>query len=1001
MKIIKKYCLTLFLVLMSVVVIFCIPVLAQQTGTAAPTPMTPTAIDPACLPTYTINGEKIPSTSPLCPAPAAGSQTIEPAIRAVPIGTAAQQEAIQQELVKSGGELTPQAIEALKQRPEFKNVSPEDVEKGKKILEQKEKKEQIKTEKSEKKELPATGKTVIKEQEEEESLFHRTHKVGKYQDVSLKLNLFGSELFRDAAVRLVTDRKDIPVPAQYIVGPGDEIKLLLWGRLNAQYNLTVDRDGKITVPQIGPLYVAGMTFEQMSKYLVKQAGQVVGTNVDISMGSLKTISVFILGDVKRPGSYTIGSFSTVTDALFMTGGPSSIGSMRRIQVMRKDQLLTTFDLYDLLLKGDKSKDVILQSGDVIFVPVTGPQVGVAGNVKRPAIYELKDKYDLQNLLDYAGGIIPTAYTQQIQVERVVKGENQIVVDINDKNLEKAIDFGLHDADLVKIFSIVDTNVNAIYLNGNVKRPGKYEYKTGMTIHDIIAKPDELLPGTFYDYALIKRLQPPSMEPVLLPFNLGKYLFNQDKTNNIALQPRDQIFIFSKWFFRDKPHFTISGEVRKEGSFDLNENTSVKDAILAAEGLTKEADMEKGEILRSGKNKEYQTIYFNVSKALTDNSQDNIVLQDDDKIIIHSLSERFYKKTVSIEGDVLKPGTYQFTEQMTVKDLVFASGNILESAYMDEAEITSMVIDGGRVSRTELRNFNLRAALSGDPALSVQLKPYDRVFVKKITDWRREEFVNVTGEVKFPGHYAIRKGEKLSSLIDRAGGYTSDAYLRGAAFTRQSVRLMQQESIEEMARRTEKDLLTQGSRQVSASLSVDEVKAKEVELAQKQKFVEIIKKIKATGRMTIRLANQRLLKGSDYDIELKEGDSLHIPQKNSVVNVMGAVMVQASYIYLDKMDYRDYVSMAGGYSDYANTADIFVLKVDGSARRLNRGAFSWNDRQDRWELAAFGESRPAIEPGDTIIVPEKLESIAWLREIRDITQILMNIAVVAGITIAIL
>jgi len=889
-------------------------------------------------------------------------------------------------------------------------------------------------------------------------------------------------------VRVVTDRKDIPVPLKYVVGPGDEVKLLLWGRLNAQYNLTIDREGKITIPNVGPLFVAGMTFEEMSKYLITQAEQIVGTNIDISMGSLKSISIFVLGDVRRPGAYTIGSFATITDALVMVGGVSNIGSMRRIQLRRNNKLITTFDLYDLLLKGDKSKDVILQSGDVIFVPVTGPLVGIAGNVKRPAIYELKDKHDLHTVIENAGGIIPTAYTQQIQVERIIKGEKHVVVDLNDKNLEHASHFNTQDADLVKIFSIVDANVNAVYINGNVKRPGKYEYKPGMTIRDIISKPDELLPETHYDYALIKRLKPPSMEATLIPFNLGKFIFDHDPQHNIALMPQDQIFIFSKWFFQEKPHFSIGGEVRKGGRFDLPENFTIKDAILAAGDLTKEAYLKKGELIRVNKLREYKTVYFNVGKALAGDVSENILLKDEDRImihsmweekwresvsidgevknplgvplmeimrvsdlvfkaggvtrntyydraelyrtdwrtkevtlqeidlgkalandprhnlllkdmdrlVIHSVLEKIFKKTVSIDGDVHKPGTYTLAESMTVRDLVFAAGNVTEAVYLDDAEIASMTVEKGKTAKISVRNFNLRKALVGDVEHNITLKPYDRVFVKRIVDWRREQYVAVSGEITFPGRYMVRKGEKLSSIIERAGGYTEEAYLRGAVFTRQKVREMQQKSIDEITDRLEKELLASSAGAISAALSAEDVQARKSEMEQKKLFIENMRKSKALGRMTIKLAHLRLLRGSEFDIELEDGDSLVIPEKNSSVGVAGAVMSQGAYIYREKAGYQDYINMSGGYTRYADTANVYVLKVDGSARKASSSFINWNNKKDRHELAAFSETDgDYIEPGDVIAVPENFERIAWLREFRDITQILMNTAVASG------
>ena len=403
--------------------------------------------------------------------------------------TAEQRKAVEDAIQQKEGTLTPDAIEALQTRPEFQGLTAKDILQGKEMLDKKgaEKKELDKKERerkdAEKKSLDAVSERKMPGEQGDKSVFERVRNIGKYQEISTALKPFGYDFFQESAVKVVTDRKDIPVPADYTIGPGDEVKILLWGRVNANYSLVVDRNGNITIPQVGPIPVAGLTFEQMSKHLIKQSEQFVGANIDVTMGALKSMQIFVLGDVKRPGAYTIGSFATITDALLIAGGPAGIGTMRNIQLRRKDKVITTFDLYDLLLKGDKSNDTILQAGDVVFVPVAGPIVGIAGNVKRPAIYELKEKYDLNTLFELAGGIIPTAYTQQIQVERIVKNEKQVVVDIDDKQLVKAKNFHLQDVDLVKIFNITEKETNVVFVNGNVKRPGKYEYKPGMRIRD--------------------------------------------------------------------------------------------------------------------------------------------------------------------------------------------------------------------------------------------------------------------------------------------------------------------------------------------------------------------------------------------------------------------------------------------------------------------------------------------------------------------------------------
>ncbi len=1020
--------------------------------------------------------------------------------------TPEQQRAVQSELSRTGGTLTPEAIDKLKAKPEFKGLTPEEVLKGKELLEKKEK--SVERKETEKKETSGIKeKRVIGGDFKDKSLFDRFRFIGEYQDIPLDIKPFGYEIFQEAAVRVVTDTKDIPVPSKYVIGPGDEVKILMWGRVNAQLNLVVDRNGNITVPQIGPIPVAGLTFEDMSKHLIKQSEQIVGANIDITMGALKTMSIFVLGDVRRPGAYTIGSFATVTDALLVAGGPTGIGTMRNIQVRRKDKVIVTLDLYDLFLKGDKSRDVILQAGDVVFVPVAGTVVGIAGNVRRPAVYELRDKFDMQTLFDLAGGMIPTAYTQQIQIERIVKNERQIVIDIDDRNLTKSAHILLQDADFVKVFNIVDMAANVVNLFGNVKKPGKYEYKPGMTIKDILKNEGELLSETYYDYALIKRLEPPLLQTSLMPFSL-KMLFTTPF--NIDLKPMDNIYIFSKWFFFDKPRVTVEGEVRgfpytaaedgrKTGEkqqarlerdtqsleeyrrttgerdgrttgerdgrttgerdgrttgekqtrlerdaqaldefrsasgerqrvritrdekgnlvetpagsvlerqltevekmiveIPWKENMTVRDAILAAGGLTREAYPNEAELYSTDiVTKKVTLRRFDLKKAMSGYPEDNIQLKDFDRIVVHSLQGYTYKKVVFADGEVFKPGTYPYAEKMTVKDLVFAAGNILDSAYLDDADVSFQIIEEGKSATVQHRQINIKKALQDDPEHNLQLLPYSRIFVKKIPQWRYEKFVTMSGEVNFPGRYVISKGEKLSSLIERAGGYTDKAYLRGAYFMRERVRTLQQRTLNEMIIRLEKDLMAESTLRLSTALSAEEVSGLQMQQQGSQRLVDALKKTEVTGRMTVRLANIRLLKGSEYDIELEDNDILFIPTRLDAVNVSGAVLSQGSYIYLDKLNYSDYIDRAGGYSKFADSKNIFVLKVDGSAARIQGGFFNWSSSRDRWEVNGFDDEVKTIEPGDTIVVPEKLQATAWLRGLRDVTQILAQVGIFAS------
>lgn len=627
--------------------------------------------------------------------------------------------------------------------------------------------------------------------------------------VSTSLKQFGYDLFRQPPSTFAPV-ENVPVGHDYVIGPGDELRIAIWGKVEGQWTVAVDRDGNINIPKLGILGVTGLTFRELKDVIHKEFSKYfTGFEMNISMGSLKTIRVYVVGNAERPGAYTVSSLSTLINALFEAGGPSKTGTMRDIQVKRNGATVVSFDMYDFLLRGDKTKDVRLMSEDVIFIPPVGHLAAIAGSVKNPAIYELKNETTISKLIDMAGGLSTVAFTGRIQIERIIDNQRQIVFE-SDYTPVKDAQMVLKSGDILKIFQIV-----------------------------------------------------------------------QDR------------------------------------------------------------------------------------------------------------------HTVKISGAVHREGEYGFTAGMSLKDLVSMSGGLKYYAYNQNAELTRINItnDG---PKTEKIILNLEKALNGDADNNISLQKNDYLFVRSIPEWKLYETVSIQGEVKFPGTYAIKKSEQLSSLIERAGGYTDNAHLRGALFTRERVRELQQLSIEEMIKRLERDLFAEGSLQVSTALSREEIEAKKVEIAQKQKFIEELKTVKATGRLTIRLAHIRLLKGSEYDIELEEGDSLVIPTKNAVVNVAGSVMSPGSFVYSPRLDYKDYIKMAGSYSKYADTGNVYVLKVDGSARQLSSGLLGWNPFKSRWEMAAFGEDIKEIEPGDSIVVPDKLERVAWLRDIKDLTQILMQMAVTAGV-----
>lgn len=629
--------------------------------------------------------------------------------------------------------------------------------------------------------------------------------------VSTSIKQFGYDLFSRSPSSFAP-AEDVPVGPDYVIGPGDEIKVSIWGSIEGQWTSVVDRDGTISLPKLGQLGVTGLTFSQLKIVLNKELSRYyTGFEMNVSMGSLRTIRVYVVGNANRPGSYTISSLSTLLNALFQVGGPSKTGTMRDIRVERNGSTVTHFDLYDLLLKGDKTKDIRLMPEDVIFIPPVGSLVGIAGSVHTPAIYELKGENRISQLVGMAGGLSAVAFKGRVQIERIVENRAQVVFE-----------------------SDLESMAN----------------------------------------------------------------------NALALQSGDLLKVFQ-------------------------------------------------------------------------------VVQD--------------RKIVRLTGAVNRGGEYGFTAGMTVKELISMAGGLKYYAYDKEAELTRVTVTGSG-PKTEKIIINLEKAISGDVNSNIGLKEDDYLFVRAVPEWRLYRTASITGEVRFPGTFTIVKGERLSSLIERAGGYVDGAYLRGAVFQREQVRDVQQKGLDEMVARLERELLAGVSAQASTAVSAEEIQAKKVELESKQAFLEALKRQKASGRIAIRLAHLRLLKGSEYDLELENGDSLYIPTMNSSVSVMGSVMSLGSYIYSEKYNYRDYIDMSGGYTRYADSDNVYVLKVDGSARKFSNGVFSWSNSRSRWEMSAFGGEVKEIEPGDTIIVPEQLSQIAWLREVKDITQILMQMAVIAGVVV---
>lgn len=724
-----------------------------------------------------------------------------------------------------------------------------------------------------------------------------------------ELKQFGYDFFKNSA-QLSQAVDSMPAGDEYLVGPGDVIKLTLWGAVNAQQELVVDRNGEVLIPKVGNVKLWGLTFAKAREVVDAAIGRYFRNyEMNLTLGRLRTIQVYVVGEVESPGSYPISSMSTVINALASAGGPTRNGSLRNIKVTRSSQTFDTVDLYNMLLSGDRSRDLRLQNGDTIFVPVIGSVVAVAGEVKRPAIYELKGTTSLQDMLTMAGGVTASGSTGRIQLERLADNKMRVVQDIVAKSGQSLGDalrqVAVTDRDMVKVFPVQTATRQVVSLKGNVQQPGEYQLKPGMRLADLIPSAQLLLPESYLESVEITRLAPPDFHRERLTANLRKALMGSD-SDNILLQEQDVIKVFSRWEVEDKPK-------------------------------------------------------------------------------------------VAINGAVVNPGVYEYQQGMSVRDLVTAGGSPKRNAYLDSAELSRVIVVG---EKAESRRFqlDLNKALSGDPQHNFVLQPDDVLIVRSVSDWNdaTDKFVKLKGEVRFPGVYTVARGEKLSSVVLRAGGFTDKAYLFGAKFTRRSVREAQQKRMDEVVLRTEKEIMQKQASLATLSTSKEELEATKAALEGLMKSLEQMRRLRAEGRIVLQFANLDELKKSSYDIELEGGDEIDIPQRSSVVHVLGQVYNQTSFVFLpDSAGVGAYLHKAGGPTREAEESEMYIIRADGTVLSRQQSSFGiqWSEGSKSWSFGGFMSSQ--LMPGDTVVVPQKTERIAWMREIKDITQILANIALTAG------
>jgi polysaccharide export outer membrane protein len=649
------------------------------------------------------------------------------------------------------------------------------------------------------------------------------------------LPIYGLSLFENVPTTFApVDR--VPVTADYVLGPGDELLIRAWGQIDLNVHTRVDRNGSIFVPKVGNLNIAGLKYAQVEEFLKSHIGRIYQNfDLNVSMGELRSIDVYVVGQARSPGRYTVSSLSTLTNAIFASGGPSPTGSMRHIQLKRGSTVITDFDLYDLLLDGDKSKDVLLLPEDVIYVAPVGPQIAMGGQVNVPAIYELKRTTDLTEALRLAGGLSTTASGGKVFVEHI---QDRRMHSVEQVSLDASgLAHPIKDGDVVNVTLISPRFENSVTLRGNVAQPGRYPWHEGMRISDLIPNREFLItteywkqqnavalqaqesegrvssttnevrrnaPEINWDYAVVQRMSTQDLSTQLLPFNLGKAILNNDATSNLVLQPGDIVTVFSQ------------------------------------------ADL-------------------------------------------------------------------------------------------------------------------------------------------RVPENKQTKLVRLDGEFEAAGIYRAQTDERLRGLVLQAGGLTPSAYLYGAVFTRDSARVEQQERLDMMIAQTEQQVARQAAQMAQNARNSDEVTAARAALEAQHASLDKLRQLRADGRIVLNLHPNDQTMDAIPDITIEDGDQFFVPSRPIVVNVVGDVYNQGSFLQQPGKTVSTYLRNAGGPTRDADKSRIFVVRANGAVVSKDAASHFWSG----------GFESMVLMPGDSIVVPEQTNKGSLLRGVKDWSQVLANFGLAAA------
>ncbi len=795
----------------------------------------------------------------------------------------------------------------------------------------------------------------------------------KAEAIFKALPRFGLDVFANEPATF-SPVMDIAIPEGYILGTGDSVSIQIFGKENSEMQLTINREGQLVFPNLGPIRVAGLTFSELKSYVVNKIKQkIIGVDVVVSLAELRSMRIFVLGAAYKPGPYTLSSLSSVTHAIFAAGGISDIGSLRNIEIKRSGKLVQKVDLYELLIEGDSSNDILLQSGDVVFVPPQGPSVSISGEVRRPAIYELTENDNFDSVITMAGGLLPSAFSKSATVERYNESNLRRVINVDLSNAAESRKM-VKSGDYIRILKSSDMYEQSITLIGAVVRPGKYQWQQGMQISDLIHNADShLLPYADLNYGIVVREIDTARNIEILQFNLADVFEDKTSIKNILLGANDKVIVFSS-------------EVRlSDEQFLLDELAYTQEELLAKE---------RNLAIKSNKQKEFWTKYG--KQSLIAENKASKVLQSIDEVsgskvqknlslremalfsrqrllvpIVNKLRQQSGLgnaiQLVEVDGEVKFPGIYPLGKSARISDLIVAAGGVKESAYLSRAELTRNEMNGISAVKTA-KNIHLANALKNIDDDNILLTSKDRLNVHRIPSWSENHVIELRGEVVFPGKYTVRRGDSLSSIIHKAGGLTPFADPNGSVFSRAKLKQLEKQNLIKVSADLRIEMVTKSLSSEGNVTSYSEI----------QSLLKDLSKVEPLGRLVINLP--QVIASNDYDVAIEGGDVLYIPTKNNSINVMGQVQVNSSHMFDASISVEDYITQSGGLKKRADDERIYIISSNGSIKMV---------KGSNWFSGAGSSS---LKAGDSIVVPLDSEYMNNLTLWTTATTIMYNTAV---------